>query len=162
MQKYLVAFVFTFYTTISYAISSKNQSVGLLPPPFSYMYYLNIFLPWVFLIVVILETKILAYLQKNITFGQVIGIVFISNIVSTVLGILTTSLLFSHRYKDIDLYNTDVRLGIPIAYMLSTLIEFVVLYLSKNIDKPFRSSILINAATYCLIALFFIIDDLFS
>jgi hypothetical protein len=165
MQKYLIAFIFIFYTTISHArIRFSPESIGFAPPALSFIYYYIFFLPWILIVVLTLETIVLYYLQRKITVKRVISVVFISNIVSAILGIIIISLIsafFSFSgvpsHGQAFLYMGMTYLGVPIAYILSILIEYIVLRLIKNIDKPFLYSLLMNTASYgFIVALYYI------
>jgi|WetSurMetagenome_2_1015567.scaffolds.fasta_scaffold10278_3 hypothetical protein len=150
MQKYLIAFIFMFYTATSYA------GIGFTPPALSFTYYYMFLLPWLFVVVLILETIVLYYLQKNITVKRAIRVIFISNIVSIILGIFITGLLSPSFSRDDHgyLYMGTALLGVPIAYILSIIIEYIVLRLIKNIDKPFICSFLMNTTSYGFIVAF--------
>jgi len=103
-------------------------------------------------------------LQRNITVKRAISVVFISNIVSAILGIIITSLIstfFSFSgvpgHGQAFLYMGMTYLGVPVAYILSILIEYIVLRLIKNIDKPFLCSLLMNTTSYgFIVALYYI------
>jgi len=142
MRNYLITLIFMFYSTTSYArIRFSPESIGFAPPALSFIYYYIFFLPWILIVVLTLETIVLYYLQRNITVKRAISVVFISNIVSAILGIIITSLIstfFSFSgvpgHGQAFLYMGMTYLGVPVAYILSILIEYIILRLIKKIS----------------------------
>lgn len=145
MQKYSIALIFIFYSTISYA--------NLIISAFSAI-YINLLLPWILATVIISETIVLYYLQQNITVKRAISVVFISNMVSTIAGIFLTNTGLFPKDHDLDTYFFHAYLGVFIAYILSILIEFFVLHLIKNINKSLKCSFLMNSISYVLVVVF--------
>lgn len=170
IYKYLILLVFIFYATTSYAgIRFSPESIGFYPPALSFIYYYIFFLPWILVAVLTLETIVLYYLQRNITIKRAVSVVFISNLVSAILGIIITSIastFFSFSgvpgHGQAFLYMGMIFFGVPIAYILSIFIESVVLYLIKDIDKAFLCSLLMNTTSYAFIVILYYISFKFK
>lgn len=143
-------------------LSAGPASANVIFPAFAAPYVVTVFVPLLVLAVVLTETLVLYFRERSAGFGNALLWVSLANIASWVVGVVLSATLLPSGLvagNPGPLFETLMWIAIPVALVLSVLIEAGVLLLlaRKHIARsPWITMAIANVASYLIVTVVFL------